>query len=113
MAREAEVGGGASPRGARPAGEVQAPSGRRGPFGRAAGFIAESWAELHKVEWPNQKQLIQGTVVVIVACIPLVWYVLGRRSREGEPPGSVEDDGEPPENDEPPENTEPPEPGAS
>ena len=25
--------------------------------------------ELHKVEWPKQRQLVQGTVVVIVACI--------------------------------------------
>ena len=49
MAREAQVGGGAAPRGARPAGEVQAPAGRGGPFGRAWRFIGESWAELHKV----------------------------------------------------------------
>jgi preprotein translocase subunit SecE len=59
----------------RPAGEVQAPARRRGPFGRAAGFIAESWAELHKVEWPKQRQLIQGTVVVIVACIIVGTYL--------------------------------------
>ena len=26
------------------------------------------WAELKKVEWPNQNQVIQGTVVVLVAC---------------------------------------------
>jgi preprotein translocase SecE subunit len=45
----------------RPAGEVA----RRGGF---LGFVQESWAELHKVEWPNQNQLVQGTVVVIVAC---------------------------------------------
>ena len=31
-------------------------------------FIAESWAELKKVEWPGQNPVIQGTVVVIVAC---------------------------------------------
>jgi preprotein translocase subunit SecE len=31
-------------------------------------FIAESWAELKKVEWPGQNQVIQGTVVVLVAC---------------------------------------------
>jgi preprotein translocase SecE subunit len=42
----------------RPAGEV-AP--RRN-------FIFESWAELKKVEWPTQNQVIQGTVVVLVAC---------------------------------------------
>jgi preprotein translocase subunit SecE len=32
-------------------------------------FFAESWAELKKVEWPNQQQLISGTAVVIVACL--------------------------------------------
>jgi preprotein translocase subunit SecE len=36
---------------------------------RRLGFIRESWGELQKVEWPNQNQVIQGTVVVLVACI--------------------------------------------
>jgi preprotein translocase SecE subunit len=31
-------------------------------------FLAESWGELKKVEWPGQNQVIQGTVVVLVAC---------------------------------------------
>jgi preprotein translocase SecE subunit len=47
----------------RPVNEVQ---GRRGG---PIGFVQESWAELQKVEWPTQSQVIQGTVVVIVACI--------------------------------------------
>jgi preprotein translocase subunit SecE len=34
-----------------------------------SGFIAESWAELKKVEWPTQNQLIQGVVVVLIACV--------------------------------------------
>jgi preprotein translocase subunit SecE len=61
MAREADAG---RFRGedTRPAGEV---STRRGPFA----FIGECWAELKKVEWPNQNQVIQGTVVVLVACV--------------------------------------------
>jgi preprotein translocase subunit SecE len=63
MAREADLGrqpGASRQRGeTRPSVEVE----RRG------NFIAESWAELKKVEWPNQNQLIQGTVVVIVACV--------------------------------------------
>jgi preprotein translocase subunit SecE len=42
--------------------------GRRGPGGGTRRFIGESWAELKKVEWPNQRQVFQGTVVVIVAC---------------------------------------------
>jgi preprotein translocase SecE subunit len=32
-------------------------------------FLQESWAELKKVEWPNQQQLISGTAVVLVACL--------------------------------------------
>src|SRR2546421_4004629 len=45
------------------------PSGR--PSGRApgGGFISESIAELKKVEWPGQPQLVQGTVVVLIACV--------------------------------------------
>ncbi|HEY7379825.1 MAG TPA: preprotein translocase subunit SecE [Gaiella sp.] len=35
---------------------------------RRGGFIRESWAELNKVEWPNRAQVIQGTVVVLIAC---------------------------------------------
>ena len=70
MAREAQVGGGRSqPREARPAGEVQARPGRGGPIGGAARFISEAWAELQKVEWPNQNQILQGTIVVLVACV--------------------------------------------
>ncbi len=61
MAREADLGGGnLSRRGAaRPVDEVAA---------RRSNFIQESWAELKKVEWPGQNQVIQGTVVVLVAC---------------------------------------------
>ena len=61
MAREADAGRIPSDE-SRPAGEA---SSRRGPFG----FIGECWAELKKVEWPNQNQVIQGTVVVLVACL--------------------------------------------
>ena len=35
---------------------------------RRGGFIRESVAELRKVEWPNRSQVIQGTIVVIIAC---------------------------------------------
>ena len=37
--------------------------------GVVRGFVAESWAELKKVEWPTQSQLIQGVVVVLIACL--------------------------------------------
>ncbi|OAI55076.1 hypothetical protein AYO48_04245 [Gaiella sp. SCGC AG-212-M14] len=37
--------------------------------GGVRGFIGESIAELKKVEWPTQAQLIQGVVVVLIACV--------------------------------------------
>ena len=42
---------------------------------RRSNFVAESWAELKKVEWPGQNQVIQGTVVVLVACIVVGGYL--------------------------------------
>jgi preprotein translocase subunit SecE len=41
------------------------PKKQRGGF---LNFAAESWAELKKVEWPGQRQVMTGTVVVIIAC---------------------------------------------
>ena len=41
---------------------------RRVPGGGFKRFVSESWAELKKVEWPTQNQVIQGTIVVIIAC---------------------------------------------
>jgi preprotein translocase SecE subunit len=38
-------------------------------------FVKESWAELKKVEWPNRAQVIQGTVVVIIACVIVGTYL--------------------------------------
>jgi preprotein translocase SecE subunit len=35
---------------------------------RRRGFIHESWAELLKVDWPNRAQVVQGTIVVLIAC---------------------------------------------
>jgi preprotein translocase subunit SecE len=32
-------------------------------------FISEAIAELKKVEWPTQPQLIQGVTVVLIACV--------------------------------------------
>ena len=71
MAREADAGRGPARRAradARPAGEVVE---RR----QRLGFIRESWAELKKVEWPGQSQLIQGTAVVLIACTIVGLYL--------------------------------------
>ena len=38
-------------------------------------FVGESWAELKKVDWPGQQQLIQGTVVVLIACLVTGLYL--------------------------------------
>jgi preprotein translocase subunit SecE len=42
---------------------------------KRSNFIAESWAELKKVEWPGQNQVIQGTVVVLIACLVVGTYL--------------------------------------
>jgi preprotein translocase subunit SecE len=47
------------------------------PGSGAKNFVAESWGELKKVEWPGQKQLIQGVVVVLVACVVVGVYLYG------------------------------------
>ena len=44
---------------------------------RRGGFIRESVAELRKVEWPNRSQVIQGTIVVIIACAIVGAYLWG------------------------------------
>ena len=41
------------------------------------GFVRESWAELKKVEWPNRAQVVQGTIVVIIACAVVGAYLWG------------------------------------
>jgi len=55
----------------RPAAQAPKSQGgqRRAPGGGARRFVGESWGELRKVEWPNQAQVIQGTVVVLIACL--------------------------------------------
>jgi preprotein translocase subunit SecE len=43
-------------------------TGRRGAGGGGRRFVSESVAELKKVEWPGQRQVMTGTVVVLIAC---------------------------------------------
>ena len=50
-------------------------TGRRGGGGGGRRFVSESWAELKKVEWPNQRQVLTGTVVVIIACGIVGFYL--------------------------------------
>jgi preprotein translocase subunit SecE len=64
-ARRAQVRPGAEPA------KSQAGAQRR----ERRSFVAESWAELKKVEWPNQSQVIQATVVVLIACIVVGIYL--------------------------------------
>ena len=44
----------------------------RGQTGRRevqrGSFVRESYAELRKVEWPDQRQVTTGAIVVIIAC---------------------------------------------
>jgi preprotein translocase subunit SecE len=50
-------------------------TGRRGGGGGGRRFVSESAAELKKVEWPNQRQVLTGTVVVILACAIVGTYL--------------------------------------
>jgi preprotein translocase subunit SecE len=48
---------------------------RRVPGSGFRRFVTESWAELKKVEWPTQNQVLQGTIVVIIACAIVGFYL--------------------------------------
>jgi preprotein translocase subunit SecE len=50
---------------------------RRGLVFGTFGFIGESWAELKKVDWPTRPQVVQGTIVVLVACLIIGVYLYG------------------------------------
>ncbi len=38
---------------------------RKGIFGRAVDFLRASWAELKRVQWPDRRQVGQGTAVTL------------------------------------------------
>jgi preprotein translocase subunit SecE len=48
---------------------------RRGPFASFRRFLVESWGELRKVEWPSQNHVIQGTIVVLMACLIMGTFI--------------------------------------
>jgi preprotein translocase subunit SecE len=52
----------------RPAAQPQKQQTGRREAKQRGRFARESYAELRKVEWPGRSQVIQGTVVVIIAC---------------------------------------------
>jgi len=61
----------------RPATQPQSTqTGRREPRERGR-FVKEAWAELKKVEWPGRAQVMQGTVVVLIACIIVGVFLYG------------------------------------
>ena len=57
------------------AAEPAAPSERQVPGSGVRRFVGESAAELKKVEWPGQQQLIQGVAVVLIACVIVGTYL--------------------------------------
>jgi preprotein translocase SecE subunit len=76
-ARERSTGDGGAQPTVRPALQA-APSqagGRELPLAGAKRFVTESIGELRKVEWPGQNQVVQGTVVVIIACVIIGTYL--------------------------------------
>jgi len=75
MARDLNVGAasGAPRPERRPSSEVRPRSGN--PITGLWRFAGESVAELKKVEWPGQSQVIQGTVVVLIACLIVGTYL--------------------------------------
>ena len=53
----------------------RAPHERRIPFSGTVHFLQESYGELRKVEWPNQKAVVSGTAVVMIACTIVGTYL--------------------------------------
>lgn len=43
-------------------------------FGSIFSFFADSWSELKKVRWPNRKELVSYTIVVLVTVVFVTLY---------------------------------------
>lgn len=43
-------------------------------FGSFFSFFGESWSELKKVRWPNRKELVSYTIIVIVTVLVITAY---------------------------------------
>jgi preprotein translocase subunit SecE len=74
---QAEASNDRAPRQSREATRPMAEPAVHAPEVRRGNFLAESYAELRKVEWPRQQQVVQGTIVVLVACIVVGVYLWG------------------------------------
>jgi preprotein translocase SecE subunit len=48
---------------------------RRFPGSGLFTFVQESIGELKKVEWPNQRAVVSGTAVVLIACVIVGIYL--------------------------------------
>jgi preprotein translocase subunit SecE len=48
---------------------------KRNPFANFWRFLNESYGELRKTEWPSQNHVIQGTIVVIMACVIMGTFI--------------------------------------
>lgn len=43
-------------------------------FGSIVSFFTDSWSELKKVRWPNRKELVTYTLVVIATVVFVTFY---------------------------------------
>ena len=60
----------------KPAGEPKTQTGaKRERRGGTRQFAQESWAELKKVEWPGQRQMVSATIVVLIAIAVVGLYL--------------------------------------
>ncbi|MBO0854682.1 MAG: preprotein translocase subunit SecE [Nocardia sp.] len=70
-------GSGSASRKASKAGKKAGESGRGNPFKRLVKFLREVVAELRKVIWPNRKQMVTYTTVVLVFVVFMVAFISG------------------------------------
>ena len=59
----------------RAAADAKTQAGQRRGRGGTRQFVSESAAELRKVDWPNQRQLLAATVAVIIAIFVVGLYL--------------------------------------
>ena len=58
-------GGGGDPGRGGAAHPAPAPTPKKGLFGRTTDFLRASWQELRRVQWPDRRQVGQGTAVTL------------------------------------------------